>query len=83
MTSMANMKPERRNAGRKVAIMATWVARSWERARAEMNIPSPREPSRKKNDITISSVALPRNGTSNSSTPSTDVVATSIMPMAR
>ena len=29
MLAMANMKPESRKAGRKVAMKATWLARSW------------------------------------------------------
>jgi hypothetical protein len=46
IVSMAKMKPESNNAGRKVAIMEYWVAKTCVRAAAEMNIPRLRAPAR-------------------------------------
>ena len=83
ITEMANMNPDSRKAGRKVMSIAIWVASSCDRATAEMNIPSPRAPSRKKRERTISRAALPRNGTANSHTPSSVLSTTSSSPMAR
>ena len=44
---MAYMNPESRKAGRNVATIAIWVANNWERATAEMKMPSPSAPVRK------------------------------------
>ena len=69
---MANMKPESRNAGRKVATSAIWVASTCERETAEMKRPRPRLPQRKRNESGNSRSTLPRNGTPKSTTPKHD-----------
>ena len=83
ITSIAYMNPESRNAGRNVTTMASWVASSCDFVAAEMNMPRPSEPVRNSAERTMSWATLPRNGTSNRKTPSADVTATSISPIAR
>jgi len=82
MLAIAKAKPESRNAGRKVEIIAIWLASNCCRASALIRIPCASVPTTKTPPTLKSSVTLPRNGTSKRNTAMSTAITMLAIPMA-
>ncbi len=83
MLAMANMNPERRKAGRNVATMATWLARSWFFSTVLMRMPIDRAPTRNIAPMANNRATLPRSGTPKTNSPISTANSTSTMPITK
>ncbi len=78
-----NSRPERRNAGRKVVIMASWLARSWFLVRVLMAIPMERDPAMNTELRKRRRAGDPRKGTPKRRTPVSEAMARSMRPIPK
>ena len=69
MLPMSKMNPDRMNAGRNVAMIATWPATNWFFVTVEISSPIPSAASRNSEDAANNKTSDPRNGTPNNHTP--------------
>jgi len=83
MFDMANINPERRNAGRNVVTIAIWLDTSCDLAMIDIRIPKLRLPKRNSDENAISKKTLPTNSTLNKKTTIRTDVITSIKPMIK